>query len=134
MPKNIFPYAAFLVLVAIAMAPVSGQSCTEVAVLAQAGTHCTSDADCVDPVRPMCNLGTNRCESIRMGCLSDTDCINPAEPMCDTATGSCSPTPSDPPEEDDKVTICHKGKKTLSVGASAVPAHLAHGDSLGACP
>ena len=33
-----------------------------------------------------------------------------------------------------KVTLCHKGKKTISVGASAVPAHLNHGDSLGACP
>jgi len=41
------------------------------------------------------------------------------------------------------VTICHiqgpkkkqgKGKtKTLTVGADAVPAHLGHGDSLGAC-
>jgi hypothetical protein len=44
---------------------------------------------------------------------------------------SPSPSPSPPPE---KVTICHKGKKTISVGASAVPAHLAHGDTLGACP
>ena len=32
----------------------------------------------------------------------------------------------------DKVTICHKGH-TLSVGASAWPAHSAHGDKLGAC-
>jgi hypothetical protein len=34
---------------------------------------------------------------------------------------------------DGKVTLCHKGKKTHSVGASAVAAHLAHGDSLGSC-
>jgi hypothetical protein len=33
-----------------------------------------------------------------------------------------------------KVTLCHKGKKTISIGASAVPAHLRHGDTLGACP
>lgn len=32
-----------------------------------------------------------------------------------------------------KVTICHKGKQTLSIGASAWPAHMAHGDTLGAC-
>jgi len=32
-----------------------------------------------------------------------------------------------------KVTICHKGKKTLSVSANAVDAHLAHGDYLGSC-
>jgi hypothetical protein len=33
-----------------------------------------------------------------------------------------------------KVTLCHKGRKTLSVGAGARDAHLGHGDSLGACP
>ena len=38
------------------------------------------------------------------------------------------------PLDDDKVTLCHKGKETISVGAPAVPAHLAHGDTLGACP
>ncbi len=32
----------------------------------------------------------------------------------------------------DKVNVCHSGK-TLCVGASAVPAHLAHGDVLGTC-
>ena len=50
-----------------------------------------------------------------------------------------------PPEEggnessggDEKVLICHKPKKnahTLSLPQSAVPAHLAHGDTLGPCP
>jgi len=34
---------------------------------------------------------------------------------------------------EDKVTLCHKGKKTLSVNPDAVPAHLAHGDTLGPC-
>ena len=37
-----------------------------------------------------------------------------------------------------KVLVCHKpGKKgghTLSISSSAVPAHLAHGDTLGPCP
>ena len=33
-----------------------------------------------------------------------------------------------------KTAICHKGKKTLSIGYSAVPAHQAHGDTLGLCP
>ena len=33
-----------------------------------------------------------------------------------------------------KVTLCHKGKKTITVGAPAVKAHLAHGDKLGRCP
>ena len=36
----------------------------------------------------------------------------------------------------DKVTICHvtgSGEETITVAASAVPAHLRHGDSVGAC-
>ena len=32
-----------------------------------------------------------------------------------------------------KVTLCHKGKKTLSVGKPAAKAHMKHGDTLGAC-
>ncbi len=32
-----------------------------------------------------------------------------------------------------KTTICHKGRKSLSVGDPAVPAHLAHGDTRGPC-
>jgi len=41
-------------------------------------------------------------------------------------------------ENGGKVLVCHKpGKKgghTLSISSSAVPAHLAHGDTLGPCP
>ena len=33
----------------------------------------------------------------------------------------------------DKITLCHKNKVTISVGAPAKPAHPRHGDSLGAC-
>jgi hypothetical protein len=33
-----------------------------------------------------------------------------------------------------KVTLCHKGKVTITVGAPAVKAHLRHGDKLGRCP
>ena len=32
-----------------------------------------------------------------------------------------------------KATVCHKGKETISVGAPAQRAHLRHGDVLGAC-
>ena len=32
-----------------------------------------------------------------------------------------------------KTTICHKGKKSISVGNAAVPAHLGHGDTVGSC-
>lgn len=33
----------------------------------------------------------------------------------------------------DKIVLCHKGN-TLTMDASAVPAHLKHGDMLGSCP
>lgn len=33
----------------------------------------------------------------------------------------------------DKVTICHNNVKTLVINQSALPAHLEHGDSVGAC-
>jgi hypothetical protein len=39
-----------------------------------------------------------------------------------------------PPTEEEKVTICHKGKNTITIGISALPAHLAHGDTMGPCP
>jgi len=42
-----------------------------------------------------------------------------------------------PPAESEnaqkKVTICHKGKNTLSIAESALQAHLNHGDTEGAC-
>lgn len=40
-----------------------------------------------------------------------------------------SGTPVGPPA---KVTLCHKGK-AIQVSESAVPNHLAHGDTLGPC-
>ena len=32
-----------------------------------------------------------------------------------------------------KVTLCHKDKNTITVGAPAVPAHMRHGDDTGTC-
>src|SRR5215208_6774989 len=33
----------------------------------------------------------------------------------------------------EKVTLCHKGKNTITVGAPAVAAHKRHGDTVGTC-
>ena len=33
-----------------------------------------------------------------------------------------------------KVTVCHKGKVTIRISVNALPAHRAHGDTLGLCP
>ena len=44
----------------------------------------------------------------------------------------------EPSDNGEKVLICHKpdkkGGHTLSIASAAVPAHLGHGDRLGACP
>jgi len=37
------------------------------------------------------------------------------------------------PYHAEKVTICHKNKKTLVLPESAVGAHLGHGDTYGPC-
>lgn len=37
-------------------------------------------------------------------------------------------------DDGDKVTICHNGTNTISISSSALDAHLAHGDTMGACP
>jgi len=48
------------------------------------------------------------------------------------APPSPSPTlPQTPPPG--KLTICHKGKRTLSISAAAWPAHQAQGDTMGPC-
>jgi hypothetical protein len=49
-----------------------------------------------------------------------------------TATAQQSRNSGSPVEPPVKVTICHNGN-TLSVSENAVPAHLAHGDTLGPC-
>jgi hypothetical protein len=33
----------------------------------------------------------------------------------------------------EKITICHKGKNTITISVDAWPAHMAHGDTEGAC-
>jgi hypothetical protein len=64
----------------------------------------------------------------------------PELPPTPTPVPTITPAPTRPPEQSDKVIICHRppgnpdNAHTLTVGASAVPAHLAHGDTLGPCP
>ena len=48
-------------------------------------------------------------------------------------TNTPVPAPTDTPVATGKVTICHNGN-TIEVNADAVADHLAHGDTLGACP
>ena len=35
--------------------------------------------------------------------------------------------------DQDKITICHKGKNSISISINALQAHLDHGDTVGAC-
>lgn len=56
-----------------------------------------------------------------------------------TILNSDTETDGDTPNGGEKVLVCHKpnqkkGGHTLSIAQPAVPAHLAHGDTLGPCP
>jgi uncharacterized membrane protein YgcG len=42
--------------------------------------------------------------------------------------------PTETTDTSEKVVICHKGKETITISVNALPAHLAHGDTVGACP
>ena len=59
------------------------------------------------------------------------------EPSSEPTAGPMPSTDEDEQEEG-AVTLCHKAgskkPKTISVGEDAVEAHLAHGDTVGACP
>ncbi|MCB9434156.1 MAG: FecR domain-containing protein [Ardenticatenaceae bacterium] len=55
------------------------------------------------------------------------------------------PQPADNHDDDDndgdgnengggKVTVCHKGRNTITIARAALNAHLGHGDQVGACP
>ncbi len=47
--------------------------------------------------------------------------------------GATAGTKPNPGKGHPKVTLCHKGRVTIRVGAPAVKAHLRHGDTLGPC-
>ena len=53
--------------------------------------------------------------------------------LTDTANVTVTVTSFDDHDNGDKVDICHKDKKTISVSVNAISAHLKHGDMIGAC-
>ena len=62
--------------------------------------------------------------------LTVTDDGTPALSGSATTTATITDVP---PPTGDKVSICNKGKNTISVNVAAVKAHLGHGDTLGPC-
>ena len=58
---------------------------------------------------------------------------NPGKPAAAATAAKKQYGPSGKQYGKTKVTLCHKGKKTLTVGAPAAKAHLRHGDKLGRC-
>jgi hypothetical protein len=61
-----------------------------------------------------------------------------AEEPSSEPTAGPMPSADEDEQEEGAVTLCHKAgskkPKTISVGEDAVEAHLAHGDTIGACP
>ncbi len=56
-----------------------------------------------------------------------------APPTTTTTAPPTTTTTTTVPPSENRVTLCHKGRDTIVVNASAVPAHLAHGDTVGPC-
>jgi len=74
------------------------------------------------------------------GCTTDDDC--PDGKVCENGTCVCDGDDDDGDDlvcKDGKVLLCHyppghpANRHEICVGPSAVPAHVAHGDDLGAC-
>lgn len=64
---------------------------------------------------------------------TDTPLPAPTDTPLPAPTNTSVPAPTNTPEPVEKVTLCHNGN-TIEVAADAVDAHLAHEDTLGACP
>jgi len=62
-------------------------------VMTAQAQQCTSDADCLDPNFPQCNLTTNICQALPGACQSDADCLDLNLPFCNTSNGACQATP-----------------------------------------
>jgi len=109
------------------------------------GTILNDENKCVPDFANICGEGTvlndeNKCipdpdEVIMCGpgtILNDENkCVPDFANICGEGTilnddNQCVPEPK-------KVDVCHKGKKTINISSNAVPAHLAHGDTLGQC-
>ena len=66
--------------------------------------------------------------------ICDDGIDNDSDAATDCDDGDCDNDPScSEPPSGKRVTLCHKGK-TKQMSTNSVPAHLAHGDTLGACP
>jgi hypothetical protein len=107
-------------------------ACGETGICEQRPEICTADA-----MFPVCGCDgstySNACAAASAGVsiAFAGPCGPPATPPpTPTATPTATPTPT----LSEKVTVCHKGKNLISLPANAVPGHLAHGDTLGACP
>src|SRR5438477_606507 len=85
----------------------------------------------------------NNCGACGNRCGDDEVCEHGKHVKCDVGFhregNSCVANCAGGCNGNDKVTICHRppgnpsNEHTITVGASAVPAHLAHGDHLGPC-
>jgi hypothetical protein len=51
-----------------------------------------------------------------------------------TPTPVVTPTPTPMPSRSGRVTVCHHGKRSITTAPNGANAHLAHGDTMGACP
>ena len=93
-------------------------------------TETTTNRASIEPTECICIYAESDSVTVTVGAPTPT----PTSTLTPTPTPTTTPTTTPTPSRSKKVTVCHKGKDSISVSANAVPAHLAHGDALGACP
>lgn len=86
-------------------------------------------------------VSPDRLNNVHIGLAAGGTTSSGSFVMDNLTIGGIEPIDPGPGDEDNgKVTICHippghpEGAHTIVVGAAAVDAHLAHGDTLGPCP
>lgn len=100
---------------------------------------CAQDGYACRPEPEQCpTCPTDTCSTEGYACRpSPEECPNP-NPVCPEGQ-TCKAEETCPDDDSQWVTLCHlppgnpANAHTIKVGASAVPAHLAHGDTLGPC-
>ncbi len=95
-------------------------------------------ADCPPPATDQRGVARPQGAGCDIGSVESMSAPPPTPTPTATPTPTPTPTatftPKATPIPLKKVAMCHHGKHSISASANAVPAHLAHGDTLGACP
>ena len=107
-------------------APTAPPNSSPVATLANTPASIPSPTTVIIPTNTLAPTNTP------IPAPTNTPIPPPTNPPTPPTNTPAPPPPTNTPTTEEKVVICHNGN-TIEVDASAVAAHLAHGDTLGPC-